>query len=1005
MQPAHRSLTLTATLLAILLLAFALRVVALDAQSLWYDEAVTAQVAQQGLGELAQWTADDIQPPLYYALVAGWTRLAGTGEWALRFPSVAFGLAMVALAFALGRRLFGPTAGWVAALLGALHPLWVYYAQEARMYTLLTSLGMLAGYALLRVLAPTQEPGAARHRLTWWAAFVGASIALLYTHYFAAFLLLAFALFFVLAWVFQPGRKSSGATRRQLLAEGAVAALLVVVAYLPWLPNALRRFQIDASYWQGTLKLDEAVRHIAISFTTGETVLEQRAIPLAWGLALLAGVCLVALAWTALRERRTADGRRQTVDSGRESAVGGRRSAVGSPSAISHARNSAPCTLPLATLFVTLYLLVPIVAILLLSYRTPKFNPRYLMLASPALVLLLAGGLTLPFTGRSGRSAPHGIAARASRLVAVLALLAVVSVFLVADRNWFVDPAFTKDDWRGAVAAVRSQLQPDEAAVLVSGHALPAWRYYAPDVEPLRLPELEVLDVTTVLDLESAAAALDIGLSGKQGAWLVQWQNDVVDPTGVVPYLLESAGTRQPSEASFWGLGSPQHFRWPAGTNFQSLAEPPLDAEHRGQEVHVNFGNQVELVGFSQPPCDQADCPLTLFWRALAPLQADYKLNATLLGRDFDGVWSQHADRRLAAYNYPTFRWPAEGVVLSQLPLNANLGTPPGEYRLRLGVYDDATGQALDVIDAAGAPQGRWAWIEPVVIDDVVVEGPGEAPVSGNETRMAPGILLSDLRLSTAEVTPGDRFLTDAWWLVEQPQGKDYALSVEWLDPAGETALGPVCSTVPFSQWPAAAPVHTQLYWAAPTDITPGPWHIRFGLQEDECTDQASYLGETLDVPIELVPSNRQFEPSTPVQVPSATALGGVVELVGITVANASERSVPVQPGATVPVTVTWRAIQPMDTSYTGFVHLLDAGGQIVAQDDHGPLQNQYPTTQWAGGEVVEDRYVLRLPPNLLPGEYTLEIGLYDANRPGLPRLKATDGRDSVRPGTLVVAR
>ena len=127
-------------------------------------------------------------------------------------------------------------------------------------------------------------------------------------------------------------------------------------------------------------------------------------------------------------------------------------------------------------------------------------------------------------------------------------------------------------------------------------------------------------------------------------------------------------------------------------------------------------------------------------------------------------------------------------------------------------------------------------------------------------------------------------------------------------------------------------------------------------------------------------------------QYPSATALGGVVELIGITVTDASERSAPVQPGATVPVTVTWRAIQPMDTSYTGFVHLLDAGGQIVAQDDHGPLQNQYPTTRWVGGEVVEDRYVLRLPPDLPPGEYTLEIGLYDANRPGLPRLQAADG-------------
>ena len=347
-----RSLRSSAALLALLLLAFALRVYALDAQSLWYDEAVTAQVAQQGLGELAQWTADDIQPPLYYALVAGWTRLAGTGEWALRFPSVAFGLVMVALAYALGRRLFGPAAGWVAALLGALHPLWVYYAQEARMYTLLTALGMLAGYALLRVLASAQEPGAARQRLTWWAAFVGASIALLYTHYFAAFLLLAFALFFVLALAFQPAANRPEQPVRRLLAEGAVAGLLVVVAYLPWLPNALRRFQVDASYWQGTLKLDEAVRHIAISFTTGETVLEQQAIPLAWGLALLAGVCLVALAWTAVRARRTADGRTADGRQWTRSAVGGQRSAV--RAVLPQSRNPAilqpaPCPLPLSS--------------------------------------------------------------------------------------------------------------------------------------------------------------------------------------------------------------------------------------------------------------------------------------------------------------------------------------------------------------------------------------------------------------------------------------------------------------------------------------------------------------------------------------------------------------------------------------------------------------------------------------------------------------------------------
>ena len=67
-------------LLAILLLAFALRVYRLDSQSLWYDEAVTAQVASQGIGELTRWTADDIQPPLYYYAAAGWLRVGRPGR-------------------------------------------------------------------------------------------------------------------------------------------------------------------------------------------------------------------------------------------------------------------------------------------------------------------------------------------------------------------------------------------------------------------------------------------------------------------------------------------------------------------------------------------------------------------------------------------------------------------------------------------------------------------------------------------------------------------------------------------------------------------------------------------------------------------------------------------------------------------------------------------------------------------------------------------------------------
>ena len=983
------------------LLAFALRVHALGSQSLWYDEAVTAQVVQQGLAELTRWTADDIQPPLYYAITAAWVQSAGLSEWALRFPSLFFGVLMTPLAYALGRRLFGRTAGNLAALLAALHPLWLYYSQEARMYTQLTALGMLAGYALLRILAAghsqTDYP---KSRLIWWSTLALTAIALLYTHYFAVFLLAAFGLYFVIALLAQ-----RDLVQRRLWIEGAAAALLVIAAYLPWLPNALRRFGEDASYWQGTLKLDEALRHIAISFSTGETVLEQQAIPLAWAVAALALVCLAALLWTSFRGGLGQETGPSRLSSGGDGELGQEtgpsRQASGASNSTLHAPRS---TLPTATLFVLLYLLVPVAGILLLSTSNPKFNPRYLMLASPALVLLLAGGLALPFHLRPSLKIDNYQLTIDSflRLLSLLSLAALLAIFAFSIHNWFTDPAFSKDDWRGAVAYVKSQLQPDEAVLLVSGHAYPAWRYYAPDVEPLRLPQIETLDVNAVLDL-SAAQALNAGLAGQHGAWLVQWQNEVVDPNGVVPFLLDTVGDAEPTTASFWGLGTPQHYRFseavrsaPDEPGAAFPVELPLSAAHQGQELNVNFANQVELVGFSQPPCSQPLCPVFLFWRSLAPLTSDLKLTATLFDQTFAIEHSQPLDRRLAAYDYPTFRWQPGEVVLSRIDIPAYLGTPPGEFSLRLGVYDDSTGQPLDVLDAAGAPQGRWAWLAPLIATDLVNEGPGGPPAESTPLPLSPTITLQGVQSDRSEAEPGDTIAVDTWWQASAQPDQDYKLGYYWIDPAGQAAGGgwqaPAGASYPTSQWPLDAQVLSRLRFTAPGVDQPGQWTLRLGLQDAGIEDAtAGFAGASVDLPITVLPSTRRFTPSGPFDFPSNARFQSLVELLGVRAATQ-----PVQAGAVLPVTVGWRALQPIDTSFTGFVHLLDQTGQIVAQDDHVPQQGRRPTNAWLSGEVIEDDYELRLPADLAPGRYRLVAGLYDASTAGLPRLGATEAGEIV---------
>jgi hypothetical protein len=76
-----------------------------------------------------------------------------------------------------------------------------------------------------------------------------------------------------------------------------------------------------------------------------------------------------------------------------------------------------------------------------------------------------------------------------------------------------------------------------------------------------------------------------------------------------------------------------------------------------------------------------------------------------------------------------------------------------------------------------------------------------------------------------------------------------------------------------------------------------------------------------------------------------------------------------------------------MDVPYTVFVHLLGPEGQVVSGHDGQPAGGDRLTTGWVPGEYVTDLHELAIPADLLPGEYVVEVGLYDAGARGLPRL------------------
>jgi len=85
------------------------------------------------------------------------------------------------------------------------------------------------------------------------------------------------------------------------------------------------------------------------------------------------------------------------------------------------------------------------------------------------------------------------------------------------------------------------------------------------------------------------------------------------------------------------------------------------------------------------------------------------------------------------------------------------------------------------------------------------------------------------------------------------------------------------------------------------------------------------------------------------------------------------------QPGQPLCLTLYWQCQATPGTSYTVFTHLLDVQGRMRAGHDSIPAQGARPTTRWLPGEVVADHHDLAIPADASTGQYTLEVGLYDA--------------------------
>src|SRR3954462_1378592 len=190
-------------------------------EAYWIDEGLSIGIAHHALTDIPGVLRQDGSPPLYYLLLHFWIGLFGTKENATHALSLVFSTLTIPVGLWAGWKLFGRWAGIVTGILCAANPFLTAYAQETRQYSLVALLSLLTTTFFMFVFV--------QRRRRFLPFFALSLAALLYTHLWAAFVVLACGVVgLALTW-----------RRRELFRDLLLGFGAAFLLFLPWLPTAL----------------------------------------------------------------------------------------------------------------------------------------------------------------------------------------------------------------------------------------------------------------------------------------------------------------------------------------------------------------------------------------------------------------------------------------------------------------------------------------------------------------------------------------------------------------------------------------------------------------------------------------------------------------------------------------------------------------------------------------------------------------------------------------------
>jgi hypothetical protein len=312
-------------------------------------------------------------------------------------------------------------------------------------------------------------------------------------------------------------------------------------------------------------------------------------------------------------------------------------------------------------------------------------------------------------------------------------------------------------------------------------------------------------------------------------------------------------------------------------------------------------------------------------------------------------------------------------------------GTPPGTYSLYLDAYSPS---------GALTAQGEGAPIDPggVRLETIRVESPARVAWTDDlsdfqslKASFPEGLDLLGYT-ATPAIQAGQSGGLTLLWTTDATSLQVSRLRLTLQAPDGKVAetrdLAFATPSFPTDQWRPGDVVREQYRLPVASSLAPGSYRLSV-LPVFDSPGSAASRGEAAGPPVAdsahlglvQVLANPHPTSTTPPGHPLADTLGQSISLDGYDLASDH-----VRPGGDLDLTLHWRDLASVDTDYTVFVHLLDASEKVVAQRDQPPVANQRPTSSWFAGDTVLDRYQIPLPPTLPPGDYAIEVGMYQPN-------------------------